>query len=116
MEDFFKKILYTGVGLVSLTAEKLQETVDQLVGDGKMSAEEGKKIVDEFLNSAEAKKDELENRMKQAADEVVSTLKIPTKKDYEELVKRIEALEAKLAAKPASKASKAKGGKTQSAE
>ncbi len=96
MEDFFKKMLHTGVGLVSRTAEKLQETVDELVGEGKISKEEGKKIVDDFLNNAEAKKDEFESKMKQAADNVVDNLKFPTKNDYDELLKRVEALEAKL--------------------
>lgn len=96
MEDFFKKFLYTGVGLVSMTAEKLQEAVDDLVGEGKMSKEEGKKIVDEFINNAEAKKDEFESKMKQAADDVASNLKFPTKKDLQSLLERIEAIEKKL--------------------
>lgn len=111
MEDYFKKLLYTGVGLVSLTVEKLQETVDDLVGDGKMSKEEGKKIVEDFMNNAEAKKDEFESRMKQAADEVISNLKFPTKKDYDELLQRVEELEAKVKGQKAkvSKPSASKG-------
>lgn len=99
MEDFFKKFLYTGVGLVSMTAEKLQEAVDDLVGNGKLSREEGKKIVEDFMSNAEAKKDEFESKMKQAADNVAENLKFPTQKDFNALLKRIEVLEEKLGIK-----------------
>ena len=36
MEDLFKKFLYTGVGLVAMTAEKIQKSVDKLISDGKL--------------------------------------------------------------------------------
>ena len=34
MEDLFQKFLYTGVGLVAMTAEKIHKSVDKLVSDG----------------------------------------------------------------------------------
>ena len=68
MEDLFKKFLYTGVGFVALTAEKLQESIDEMVGKGKISEEEGKKIVSDFLNNTEAKRHELEHKLKEAAE------------------------------------------------
>ena len=49
MEDLFKKFVYTGVGLVSLTAEKLQKSIDTLVEEEKISEKEGKKIVNDFF-------------------------------------------------------------------
>ena len=30
MEDFLKNLFYSGVGLVSMTAEKLEEVIDEL--------------------------------------------------------------------------------------
>lgn len=97
MEDLFKKFLYTGVGLVSITAEKLQETVDELVGQGRVSKEEGRKIVGDFVDQVEAKRDEAESKMKEWVDSFTSNLNLPklaTKEDLADLVKRIEALEA----------------------
>ncbi|MEL6654677.1 MAG: hypothetical protein AAFQ87_28130, partial [Bacteroidota bacterium] len=52
MEELFKRFLYTGVGFVAMTAEKLQESIDEMVGDGKLSEEEGKKLVDNFMENA----------------------------------------------------------------
>ena len=57
--ELFKKLFYTGVGLVSTTTEKLQAQIDELVNKGKISKEEGRKVVDELIDSTESKKEEL---------------------------------------------------------
>lgn len=49
MEDLFKNFLYTGVGLVAMTAEKIQKSVGNLINDGKLSIEEGKKVIDKLV-------------------------------------------------------------------
>ncbi|WP_051203212.1 phasin family protein [Hugenholtzia roseola] len=94
MEDLFKKLIYTGVGLVSLSAEKLQESVDKLVSDRKLTSEEGKKIVDEFFKNTEAKKDEFESQIRSVVEKIVNTVNFATAKEVEELTERIKALEA----------------------
>ncbi len=103
MEELFRKFLYTGVGIVALTAEKLQESVDEMVGKGKVSKDEGKRIVQDFVDNMEAKRDEFEDSKKEAADSMTSSLKLPqfaTKEDVEALLTRIASLEAKLGAEP----------------
>ena len=107
MEDLFKKFLYTGVGLVSLTAEKLQESIDELVGKGKISKDEGKKIIDDFFENAESKKDEFEAKLKDVAENVVSSISFPSAKEFQGLIDRIEALEKKLGIEPAESTKKA---------
>ena len=106
MEDLFKKFLYTGVGLVSLTAEKLQEAVDDLVGKGKLSETEGKKIINDFFENTESKKAEFESKMKEAVDSVVDKLSFPSKGEMETLQNRIAELEAQLAAQKEAAATK----------
>ncbi|MEM7370482.1 MAG: hypothetical protein AAF587_17865 [Bacteroidota bacterium] len=98
MEDLFKKFLYTGVGLVSMTAEKLQEAVDDLVGKGKISEKEGKRILNDFFENTETKKAEFEARLKDAADQVKEKLSFPSRSEYEALIQRVEELEGQLAA------------------
>ncbi|MEL6593792.1 MAG: hypothetical protein AAFQ68_27065 [Bacteroidota bacterium] len=99
MEELFKRFLYTGVGFVAMTAEKLQESIDEMVGDGKLSEEEGKKLVDNFMENAETRKEEFESKLKEAAEGIVEKFSLPTKGEYETLLKRVEELEAKLAEK-----------------
>lgn len=76
MEDLFKKFLYTGVGLVAMTAEKISHTVEKLISEGKLSVEEGKKLIDKLvsegkLSTDEGKKviDELVEKGKMSAEE-----------------------------------------------
>jgi polyhydroxyalkanoate synthesis regulator phasin len=106
MEDLFKKFIYTGVGFAAMTAEKLQEAVDDLVGKGKLSKDEGKKIVDDFFENTESKKEEFESKLKEAADTVMDKLSLPTKSEFDALKKKVEDLEAKLAEAEAKAANK----------
>ncbi|MEL6696821.1 MAG: hypothetical protein AAFP89_11285 [Bacteroidota bacterium] len=99
MEDLFKKFLYTGVGLVAMTAEKLQETVDDLVGQGKVSKDEGKKIVNDFVEDVDNRRTDVESRVKEMVDKFTESVNLPRLIDqdqYEQLVSRLDAIEAKL--------------------
>jgi polyhydroxyalkanoate synthesis regulator phasin len=104
MEELLKKFLYTGVGVVAFTAEKLQEAVDELVGKGKVSEDEGKKIVDNFVGDVEGKRNELEDRLRTMADNFAEAINLPrlmTREDLEALTARVAAIEAKLGIVPA---------------
>ena len=72
MEDSIKNFLYTGVGLVAMTADKIQKSVGKLVSDGKLSIEEGKKVLDKLINEGKLSADE----GKKVVDDLVSKGKI----------------------------------------
>ncbi len=99
MEDLFKKFLYTGVGIVSTTAETLQKTVDEWIDKGSISKDEGRKIIDDFMAGASDKKEEFEGKLKELADKARTQLDFPTRSEVEALNARIAELEAKLAEK-----------------
>ncbi|MGD1843671.1 MAG: phasin family protein [Thermonemataceae bacterium] len=100
MQDLFKKFIYTSIGLVSITAETLKSTVDKLVEESKLSSEEGKKLVDDFMKNTEDKKDEFESQLKTLVEKIVSNFKFVTESDLDEVMKRVEALEDRKEAKP----------------
>lgn len=117
MEDLIKKFVHTGVGFIALTAEKFQKTVDSLVDDGKISTEEGKRIVNDLFENTESKKAELEAKFKEMAEEVIARFSFARKEDLDQLTARIESLEDKLAAGAESDDKKvAKKATTKSAE
>ena len=93
MEDLFKKVIYTGVGLVSVTAEKFQSSVDKLVDENKISREEGRKVVDELVQDTEGKREEFESQLKSLVEDVFSRTRVVSQQDFDALVKRVEALE-----------------------
>jgi polyhydroxyalkanoate synthesis regulator phasin len=99
MENFFKQFVYTGVGLVALSAEKAKKLVDRLIEEGKLSAEEGKKIVDEFTANTDTKKEELETQFNSVVEKIVKSFKFATNQDLAELTNRVTVLEAVLANK-----------------
>ena len=106
MEDLFKKFLYAGVGIVSLTAEKLQNVVDELVKDEKLSIEEGKKIVTDFEKNVEGKKEEFEAQLKKMTEKTIKSFRFVHKEEVDALKSRIEALEAKQATTKTTKSTK----------
>lgn len=95
MEDLFKKVIYTGVGLVSTTAEKIQTNIDELVKKGSLSEEEGKKVVEDLLENTESKKEEFEGKLKEMINNAIAALNLPSKSDIDNLMTRIKELEAK---------------------
>lgn len=99
MENIFKQFVYTGVGLVSLSSDKFQEFVNRLVDEGKVKKEEGKKIVDEFLENTESKKEELETQFTSLVEKIMKSFKFATTKDVNVLINRVTVLEAMVANK-----------------
>lgn len=95
MEDLFKKFLYTGIGLVALTAEKMQKTIDKLVSENKISTEEGRRLVDDFIKNTQTKKEEFESQLKSITERIVRNFDFATAHELKDLKKRVEVLEAK---------------------
>lgn len=124
MQDILMKLLYSGVGMAALTAETVKQTIDKLVDDRKLSVEEGKKIVDDFLNNfqnTEAKKGDFEEQVGKIFDKVTKSFGLVPAAEAEALQTRIEELEAELAEKTKAVAkkttqSKAKGSATKKTE
>jgi polyhydroxyalkanoate synthesis regulator phasin len=96
MENMLKKALYTGVGLVTIATEKVQETVKGLVDSGKLSEEEGKKVVDDLITDLESKKEDVEGRVNTLVNKIVNTVDLPSRSDFTTLKSRIKELESQL--------------------
>ena len=93
MAEMFKKFLYTSVGLVSNTGERVQKLVVDLIDNGKLSEEEGKKIVEEFAAGTEDKRREFEDRISNLIEDIMTKLNLPTRAQIDALEERIEELE-----------------------
>ena len=96
MEDLFKRVLYTGAGVISNTTEKIQKLIDELVEQGKITQTEGKKVVTKFEKSIETQKDEFETRLQKLVSNTLEKFNLPRFSDVEKLEKRVKSLEVKL--------------------
>jgi len=96
MEQAFKNFLYAGVDLAAAASEKFESTISDLVKKGKISAEEGKKMVDDFISKSENKSREFEAKFKEFTDRFKSKTE---EEELEELKKKVADMEAKLGKK-----------------
>ncbi len=96
MEDLFKKVFYTGIGMVSNTTESLKNGIDELVKKGKLSEEEGQSVVSRLEDNFVEKKEEFEAIVTNAVGLTMSKLNLPTASGIQRLEKRIKSLEIKV--------------------
>lgn len=98
MNQTLKDAMLFGVGLVSMSKEKIESTLNQLSKDWKTSEPEGRKMVDEFLKESENAKKKVEDSISQKVNEAIAKIPLATKASIEALEKRLEKIEKSLAA------------------
>lgn len=96
MFDLIKKTILTGVGIATMTKDKVEELAKELTENGKMSEKEGKKFINELLKKSEEVKKDLEKRIEGVVRKTLEKLNIATKEDIDELIAKIKRLEQKV--------------------
>lgn len=99
MSETLKKMGLFGIGVISLTQEKIEEFTQEMIKKGEMSREEGKKFVKEVLSEKDKQIKDIEDKINQTVKEAIERSWIATKSDIEALRKRIEELERNAATK-----------------
>jgi polyhydroxyalkanoate synthesis regulator phasin len=94
--DIIKKAMLLGLGVISLTKEKAEELVDDLIKRGEVAREEKFKIVDKLLKEAEKQEKELIGKITGSVQKVITDLGLPTRKDLKEISNRLEDIEKKI--------------------
>lgn len=98
MEDTFKKILYTGIGFLSLAKEKTQEVINDLIDRGKLSQEEGERIMNDFKKESATSREAMEKEMKSWLENTLDRMDIAQKKDLEKLQLQLTDLQKRVTA------------------
>ena len=76
MENPLKQFLYAGIGLASLTTEKVQSTLDELVEKGKISDSEAKKVAEDVIANLNGKREDFEDKLSGVVKNVAEKLNI----------------------------------------
>jgi polyhydroxyalkanoate synthesis regulator phasin len=93
MLEFIKKAIFIGAGLASMTAEKIEEAVAEIVRKGEISEKQGRELVQDLKErSGKARKD-LGEKVEKMIEEALRRLNLPNRREIEELKTRIERLE-----------------------
>ena len=93
MFDFIKKTIFFGAGLASMTAEKVEDAVGEIVKKGELTEKQGRELVQDLLERSAKARKELTERVEKIIQDTLQRLKIPTRKEVDELKARIEQLE-----------------------
>jgi polyhydroxyalkanoate synthesis regulator phasin len=98
MLEFVEKLMLTGVGALTLSQQKLEETVNEVRKQLNLSEEEGRKLLSRIQKNAEEQRQKLE---KLAAEEVKKScerLGLVTRDDLKKVEKKLADLEQRLKA------------------
>jgi polyhydroxyalkanoate synthesis regulator phasin len=96
MIDLIKKAVLTGVGVASLTKEKIEDLAKELIVKGKMSEQEGEKLVEEMLSRAEESRETMKNQTKSMVQDTIAKMQLARVEDIELLKTEIERLREEI--------------------
>lgn len=98
MFEIFKKSLFAGLGLAVVTKTKLENVLEKLVEEGKMSREEAEKMGQELLESGEKQWGDFETRLKETVKGFLENMDLCKGSDLKKLEKKVKALDMRLKA------------------
>lgn len=96
MLDSLKNAIYASLGLAVITQEKLKTFVEEWVRRGELTAEQGKKLLDELLARSQNEGRALSDRIAQEVMGVISKSPVVTRRDLRRLEDRVALLERRL--------------------
>lgn len=96
MIDLVKKAMFTGIGVLSLSKDKIEEVARDFIDKGKLSEQEGEKLVAELLKKSEESRAELKKQIDEQVQAVLKKMDCATKSDLAELRTELLEIKAKL--------------------
>ena len=100
MADLVERVLLLGIGAASLTMEKLDELVEELVRRGQLTREEGRRLVDKAAERAQEEGNAATQKFSASYQEALRGMGIASREHVEELERRVAVLEAHVYGKP----------------
>lgn len=95
MLDAIKKTYLLGLGLATVTREKVEEIVDELVRRGEVAEKDRPHVVQDFMERARDEQHRFTTSVKETVQKVIGELGLPKHTQFEDLLRRVEDLEKK---------------------
>lgn len=96
MIELIKKAMFTGIGVATLTKEKVEDLAKVFVEQGKMTEQEGKKLVDELLARSKESQEELTGRIEAVVQASAAKLDIGKASEIAELKQEIQSMKEQI--------------------
>ena len=95
MIEFIKKAMFTGIGLASMTKDKVEEVAKEFVEQGNLTEKEGRKLIKDMMDYSEKSRGELETLIDKYVEKAIGKLDLARKSDIDELKGKILELQQK---------------------
>ena len=92
MDQLLRKIFLSGLGLFAITQEKIEELVEELARIGEISWGEKEDFLGELIKRGKEQKAEVERKIGDKVEKVLSGANIASKDDIKRLEKKIDEL------------------------
>ncbi len=96
MFDVFKKAALMGIGMMSLTEDKMKELIEEMEKKGEVSSKEGKDLIDKLFSKVAEERKMAEEKLKSTLKNYLSKMNIATRQEVLRLEKKIRSLEKKI--------------------
>ncbi len=98
MLDLMKKAVLTGIGVASLTKEKVEEIAKDFAEKGKMSEQEGEKFVSDLLKKSEESRQALMAQVEKMVGTAVGSMNLAKVSDIDAVKQELAELRLELEA------------------
>ena len=93
MLEQLKRIAMIGIGGTALAVDKITEQVDELVAQGKLTVDEGKKLTEELIQN---RKRDRTDEDREEIEAILLDMNLAQRQDIESLEARVRELEEEL--------------------
>jgi len=94
--DLMKKGFLAGVGALTMTKERAEELVEEMVKRGEITRSEAAQTIQELMDKGKEQQETIKKSVREEIDKARNDFGFVTKKDYEQLENRVKELEEKL--------------------
>ena len=96
MAGLVEKGLLLGLGVLTLTRDKVVQFVNKMVEEGEVKAEEAPTIVDRLVAKGEEEREQVREMMREELEKMRANVPLVTHKDVETLNQKIDELTAMI--------------------
>jgi polyhydroxyalkanoate synthesis regulator phasin len=96
MANFFERGFLATVGVLSMTREKTQEMVDDLIQRGELNRDEGKQLVERMVRRGQKEQESMRNLVRQEVQRALQELEMVRRQDLEALSAKMDLILQKL--------------------
>jgi polyhydroxyalkanoate synthesis regulator phasin len=94
-----RRAFLAGFGALTLSKNRVQELIDELVSKGEMKEKDAREYVQDLLERSKKEREALQNSIRDEVETVVRKMGVVTREDLKAIDEKIESIERAVAAK-----------------